>query len=143
MTIVNKRKGVVYERQLANLLWRLGFAVLRGCASGSGVRKRFVPDIVAIKNGKVLVIEVKYRKKSKIVRIEREKLRNLIEFTKRAQGIAYLALKVPGREWKFYQLPENENQDFVIKVDEVLKNGLSIEQVIAKLFNKSVEETLK
>ncbi len=42
-----KRKGSAHERALANKLWDMGLAVLRGgCSSGGGVRKRFVPDIV-------------------------------------------------------------------------------------------------
>ena len=137
-----KNRSVYYERKLANLLWKYGFAVLRGCASGSGVRKRYVPDIVAIKNGKVLVIEVKYRKKTKTIRFSSEKLRNLFEFAKRANGIVILALKCPGFEWKFLELQYSEN-DLVIRVDEILKNGLTIERLLSKLFSKNLMEFSK
>ncbi|MFP3161245.1 MAG: Holliday junction resolvase, partial [Vulcanisaeta sp.] len=80
---IPKRKGSAHERNLANKLWDMGLAVLRGCSSGGGVRKRFVPDIVAMGPGFVLVLEVKYRSERNPIRIEEEKVSKLLEFAER------------------------------------------------------------
>ncbi|ABO08501.1 Holliday junction resolvase Hjc [Pyrobaculum calidifontis] len=95
-----KRKGSAKERELANYLWERGCAVLRGCSSGAGVRKRYVPDIVAICRGRVLVFEVKYRSKYTAVRIEEEKLEKLVKFAERAGGEAFILVKFGRGPWK-------------------------------------------
>ncbi|MEZ0319603.1 MAG: Holliday junction resolvase Hjc [Pyrobaculum sp.] len=95
-----KRKGSAKERELANFFWEKGCAVLRGCSSGGGVRKRYVPDIVAICRGRVLVFEVKYRAKYAPIRLEGEKLEKLLMFARRAGGGAYLLVKFGRGPWK-------------------------------------------
>ncbi|MEM0369474.1 MAG: Holliday junction resolvase Hjc [Pyrobaculum sp.] len=95
-----KKKGTTRERELANYFWERDCAVLRGCSSGAGVRKRYVPDIVAICRGKILVFEVKYRSDAVVIRIEQDKLEKLIEFAKRAGGEAYLLVKYGRGPWK-------------------------------------------
>lgn len=130
----SKFKGSKYERDLANKLWSLGFAVLRGCSSGSGVKKRYVPDIVAIRGNKVLIIEVKYRSRMESLKLSRDKLRKLSEFASRCNGEIYLAVKYKGRDWKFIEL-NNTNNDIVITVHDV-ESGLGLEELMSKLFNK-------
>ena len=95
-----KRKGSAKERELANFFWERGCAVLRGCSSGGGVRKRYVPDIVAICRGRVLVFAVKYRSKHAPIRLEDEKLEKLLLFAQRAGGGAYLLVKFGRGPWK-------------------------------------------
>lgn len=120
------------ERDLANKLWSYGFAVLRGCASGSGVRKRVAPDIVAIKDGKVIVIEIKYCTKVKNLRIKKKQLSKLIKFCKRANAELYIAIKYKGENYKFIKIDKdvNTSDDLVILKENVLLNGLSIEQLL-------------
>ncbi len=95
-----KRKGSVKERDLANFFWKYGCAVLRGCSSGGGIRKRYVPDIVAICRGAVLVFEVKYRSKYSAIFIEGEKIEKLQNFAKRAGGRAHLLVKFGRGSWR-------------------------------------------
>jgi Holliday junction resolvase len=100
-----KTKGVRAERELANILWSKGFAVIRGPASGAGVRKRFQPDLVAMKAGKILVIEVK-RTSSLPVYLRSEQVVGLSEFARRAGGIAYIAVKDKNKGWRFFKIDE-------------------------------------
>jgi Holliday junction resolvase len=123
-----KRKGSAKERELANLLWQKGCAVLRGCSSGGGVRKRYVPDIVAICRGKVLVFEVKYRSKYVPIRIEVEKLKKLIMFAERAGGKAYLLVKYGREPWKVLDIMERvgrEEYDKGVELKSFLESILS------------------
>jgi Holliday junction resolvase len=135
-----KRKGSTYERALANKLWSMGLAVLRGCSSGGGVRKRFVPDIVAIGPGFVLVLEVKYRSERKPVRIEEEKVSKLLEFAKRAGGDAYVAIKFKGDDWRF--IPITEKASIVVKPDD-LNGAYTLEQLISKYVSRSLLDFLR
>ena len=99
-----RRSGARYENDLAARLWEKGFAVVRGPSSGAGAVKRFQPDLVAMKRGRILVIEVKVRSRREPVYIERERVDALREFARRAGGIPLLAVKVKGEEWRFYTL---------------------------------------
>jgi Holliday junction resolvase len=137
---IPKRKGSAHERNLANKLWDMGLAVLRGCSSGGGVRKRFVPDIVAMGPNFVLVLEVKYRSERNPVRIEEEKVSKLLEFAERARGHAYIAVKFKGDDWRF--IPVTSKSSIVIKPDD-LNNAYTLEQLISKYVNRSLLDFLK
>jgi Holliday junction resolvase len=101
-----KAKGAAKERAVANYLWEKGCAVLRGCSSGGGVRKRFVPDIVALCWGKVLVLELKYRAKRAPIRIDREKLEGMLEFARRSGGKAYILVKFGREPWRAVEVSD-------------------------------------
>jgi len=137
---IPKRKGSAHERNLANKLWDMGLAVLRGCSSGGGVRKRFVPDIVAMGPKFVLVLEVKYRSERNSIRIEEEKVSKLLEFAERARGHAYIAVKFKGDDWRF--IPVTSKSSIVIKPDD-LNNAYTLEQLIGKYVNRSLLDFLK
>ncbi|MGC8543031.1 MAG: Holliday junction resolvase Hjc [Vulcanisaeta sp.] len=135
-----KRKGSAHERALANKLWDMGLAVLRGCSSGGGVRKRFVPDIVAMGPGFILVLEVKYRSERGTIRIEEEKIAKLLEFAERAKGDAYVAIKFRGDDWRF--IPVTNKSSLLIRPED-LGNAFTLEQLINKYVSKSLMEYLK
>ncbi len=137
---LSKRKGSAHERALANKLWDMGLAVLRGCSSGGGVRKRFVPDIVAMGPGFVLVLEVKYRSERGPVRIEEEKVEKLLEFARRAKGDAYIAVKFRGDDWRI--LPISDRGGVTIRPDD-LGNAYTLEQLVNKYMSRSLTEYLK
>ncbi len=134
-----KVRGVRYERELANMLWESGFAVIRGCASGSGVKKRFVPDIVAIRNGRTLVIEVKYRSKGDVIVVNQDRLRSMLEFARRASGTAYVAVKFQGEEWRFIEITHDVlERGLRLRRDDVLRSGLTLSQIINRLLSKPI-----
>ena len=97
----NKARGTLVENMLANILWKKGYAVIRGPASGGGVQKRYTPDLFAMKDGKAMVLEVKERKDINELYIRVEQVQGLIEFARRAGVPAYIVFKKKG-EKKFY-----------------------------------------
>jgi Holliday junction resolvase - archaeal type len=128
-----KRKGSAKERELANFFWERGCAVLRGCSSGGGVRKRYVPDVVAICRGKVLVFEVKYRSKYAPIKLEIEKLEKLIIFAKRAGGEAYLLVKYGRGPWKVLSPAERVGW-------EEYERAVELKAFIESLFSARIDQ---
>ena len=130
-----KAKGASKERSIANLLWERGCAVLRGCSSGGGVRKRFVPDVVAICAGKVLVMELKYRAKRTSVKIEREKVEGLLEFAARSGGKAYVLVKFGREPWKIFEV--SDRGELSIN-GEMYDKAPELEHLLLSIFNKQL-----
>jgi len=124
------------ENELANVFWGLNYAVVRGPSSGSGVRKRYQPDLIAMKGGVILVMEIKTKKKRGSLYISSSQVLGLEEFSKRAGGIAIIAFKQKGKEWRFHLL-ENlvpVGKNFKIKEPE---KGLRIRDLEETFFRRS------
>jgi len=96
-----RSRGYRAERELVIMLWKLGFAVMRAPASGARIKRADYPDVVAIKKGKVAVFEVKSRRSISTLYISKDQVRKLREFSSRAGGRAYIAIRVPHKGWKF------------------------------------------
>lgn len=141
-----KAKGFRVERELANKLWSLGFAVMRGAASGAGARKRFVPDIVAMRNGKIVILEVKYRSRAnETIRIEFSRISKLLEFARRAGGKVYIAVKYGKESWKFIPIEdiekfEKDSTGFKLKKEIIDKIGISLRQLVERELSESIEK---
>ncbi|CAB3287824.1 Holliday junction resolvase Hjc [Methanocaldococcus lauensis] len=82
------RKGSSFERELKKLLEKEGFAVIRSAGS-KGV------DLIAGKNGKILIFECKYSSKEKLY-VSKENVDKLINFSKTFGGTPFLAIKLNG-----------------------------------------------
>jgi Holliday junction resolvase len=96
-----RSKGVNAERELVTKLWKLGFAVIRGPASGAKIKKGIYPDVVAIKNRYVFVFEVKKRSKLGHIYVDKEQVEKIREFARRAGGEALVAVKITElKVWK-------------------------------------------
>ncbi len=129
------RRGVSYERELANWLWSLGFAVIRAPASGGGVRRRFAPDLVAMFRGRVIVLEVKYRAKPSSISISCDKVSRLIEFANRAGGEAYVAIKYAREPWRIIPVKScNGGSSMVLSVADV-EGASKLEDIIRGMIN--------
>jgi Holliday junction resolvase len=90
---------------LARRLWSHGLAVVRAPASGSKAKRLVYPDIVAIYKGRVLVFEVKTTSGLRDIYIPGHQVEKLLEFTRRAGGEAYIAVKITGSgEWLFVSI---------------------------------------
>jgi len=101
------RKGYVAERELMHRLYGLGWAVMRAPHSGS--MSIASPDIVAIKQGKVIVIECKSRAAG--FTISKEQLEDLAEWEKRAGAIAFVGWKIAHKGWFFFRLGDVKNNN--------------------------------
>ncbi len=127
-------RGYVAERELVVKLWKMGFAVMRAPASGSKIKKAKYPDVVAIKSCKVIVFEVKSRSKIDNIYIDEEQIRKLREFTDRAGGQAFIAVKTPGGMWKAVELGQLEKLNNTYKVSkDVLLKSKELDEVLRDL----------
>lgn len=107
-------RGKAAELQLAKLLWKRGYAVMRAPGSGKKYKKLKPPDIMAVKKTdgevKVLIFEVKYRERPMTVYIADYTYNTLREYARRTGGDAYIAIKV--KEWqRFVAVPLDELEE--------------------------------
>ncbi|PUA33444.1 MAG: hypothetical protein B7O98_03215 [Zestosphaera tikiterensis] len=140
-----RAKGYRAERELVELLWRLGFAVMRAPASGAKIKKADYPDVVAILKGKVAVFEVKSRAKLENIYIGKEQTQKLLNFARRAGGIPYIAVRLPHIGWKFIKLDVNTEVNNTLKIDkETIEKAPNIAGVLADLnITKTLDTYLK
>ncbi|MCD6487797.1 MAG: Holliday junction resolvase [Desulfurococcales archaeon] len=104
-------RGKRAEYDLGRRLLRHGFFVMR--APGSGRRsKRFrYPDLLAIRKGRILLFEVKLRKKRETIIIPWKQYENLRYAASLSGGEPYIAVYVQeDKEWYFFKLEELEEQ---------------------------------
>ncbi len=140
-----RRKGISYERRLVDLLWKRGFACIRGGASGAGSRRRFVPDVVAMKSGVIFVFEVKVRSDEDVIYIDVERIEKLMDFAKRAGGRAFIAVKYGGSEWRFVPVEKlqlsSTGSSYKIDPETVKNSGLTIKD-LERLYVSATQQSL-
>lgn len=109
------KKGAKAERELADLLWRKGYAVVRSAGSGNS----YSPDVIAIKEGKVIAFECKAWKKDVVV-ISNYQMEKMLEWRKRSGAELFLAWKYPYRGWFFIpvHLLTRKASGYVIRLEE-------------------------
>ena len=137
-TLVNyrKRRGTEEERRILTLLRDRGFAVIRAPASGSK-RKDPVPDIVAMKNGVILLIEVKSRRNGKQVYVMRNQAEGILEFAHKSGGEFFLAVKRP-RELRFLRFSElrRTNGGNFVATEDNIKAGMDLDGLVRYVESK-------
>jgi Holliday junction resolvase len=129
-----RARGYRAERELVEILWRQGFAVMRAPASGAKIKVADYPDVVAIRAGRVAVFEVKARRSKGVIYVRKEQVRKLREFARRAGGRAYIAVRVPNKGWKFVPVEDLEetSRNYKISRDALERSG-SLAAVLADL----------
>ncbi len=130
-----RSRGYRAERELVATLWRLGFAVMRAPASGARIKRADYPDIVAIKDGKVIVLEVKRRSELTNIYMSKEQYEKLMNFTRRAGGRAFIAVKIPYKDWIFIEankLQEMSNGKYRLSKEDII-NGLKLHEVLKQV----------
>jgi len=134
----SRQKGFYYERSLARKLWSKGLAVIRGPGSGGGSRDIVQPDLVAVKNGKIFVFEIKVRWKRNTIYINKEKVKRLKEFAKRAGGEPFIAVKIIDHiDWKFIpvdQLEKTGKGNYKLSM-ESLREALTLSNLLGLIDN--------
>ncbi|GAA5418922.1 Holliday junction resolvase Hjc [Sulfurisphaera tokodaii] len=132
----NKSRGSSVERYIVSRLRDKGFAVIRAPASGSK-RKDHVPDIIALKSGVIILIEVKSRKNGQKIYIEKEQAEGIREFAKRSGGELFLGVKLPKmlRFIKFDMLRQTEGGNYAIDLETVEK-GMELEDLVRYVESK-------
>lgn len=95
------KKGYRNERNLVHTLSKMGYMVVRTPRSGRiGLAS---PDIIALKDGKVVVIECKAREKA--FKVDAEQLDELRQW-QQAGARAYVAWKTSRKDWIFMNLAD-------------------------------------
>lgn len=132
----NKVRGSAVERYIVSKLRDKGFAVLRAPASGSK-RKDHVPDIIALKFGIIILIEVKSRKNGKKIYIEREQAEGISDFAKKSGGELFLAAKIDRtlRFVKFEEIRKTAGGNYAIDLETVEK-GMDIDDLVRYVESK-------
>jgi len=95
------QKGANFERSIVRDMWDNGFAAMR--AAGSGSAPFPIPDIIAAKGNRLIIIECKTTAKDKF-RLDKHDIEKLRTFTGRVNCEAYLALKFNNVKPKFFPL---------------------------------------
>ncbi|MCE4624808.1 MAG: Holliday junction resolvase [Desulfurococcales archaeon] len=134
---MSKRDATRLENELANLLWDRGYAVVRGPSSGSAARRRFQPDLIAVKKGVVLIIEVKKGREGRPIYIPPHQVVGLRELQERSGGRAVVAVKIAYRGWRFHFLDGlHETRGGRLRVDRP-EAGLKLVELEEILFRRS------
>ena len=140
----NRKIGFAHERELAVKLWKKGFAVMRAPASGSKTRRVVYPDIVAIRNGYVLAIEVKTTHGDKPIYVPYHQVEKLREFIKRSGGEGFIAVKIIGSgEWRFIRIDDlvkTRKGNYKIDRDSLSKSYRLSDLVAIVAGNKKLDE---
>ena len=92
-------KGYSAERELVHTLAKLGYMTIRAPRSGSIDLPS--PDVIAVKDGRVIVFEVKFR--ASAFTVPKEQLEELTQW-KGAGAHTYIGCKLARRGWKFLHL---------------------------------------
>lgn len=119
-------KGANAERELIHTLSDLGFAVLR--VAGSGVSPLPSPDVVALKDGRILAFECKAWKGSYLA-IPLVTMNDEVNWAKTAGAEFFIAWKIPRDGWLFVRAANfhNAGKNFMISLQDAKRNSISLE----------------
>jgi len=123
----------------------MGFAAIRGPASGSKIKRGIYPDVVAMYRGRILVFEVKTRSKLSTIYIDSHQVEKLRVFSERAGGIPLIALKIKALgKWKIVPLDKlvcREGRCAIPK--DVIESSDDLETFVRGLLSMSLESFVK
>lgn len=125
------RKGANAERELINILFKHGMAVLR--VAGSGATSLPSPDVVALKPGMQIAIECKAWNKP-YLNILNAQMDELQEWGKLAGAELYVAWKIPRKGWRFLK-PEQFSRSaksYNISIKNALTHGVELTVIVGK-----------
>jgi len=127
--MVYHSKGANAERELMHLFFEAGFSVVR--IAGSGTSPLPAPDIIAIKQGRIIAVECKARKANHLA-ISVGQIAELRSWAKRAGSEAFVGWKIPRKGWFFLKPGQmnNSGKFFIISQKNAMEKGKSLEQVI-------------
>ena len=119
-------KGYAAERELVHILASKGYMTIR--APRSGRINLASPDVIAVKNGKVIVIECKSR--AAAFKIEKEQLGELREWQEKGGAIPYVGWKVSRKGWIFFHLKDVEEKNGNMGKKFAEEKGMPLESIL-------------
>jgi len=93
-------KGAKFERALVRDFWERGWSAMR--SAGSGNTSLPAPDVIATRDGKIILVECKSTSKEKLHL--KAAILSLHEFSKISGGRAYISVKFLRKEPRFYEI---------------------------------------
>jgi Holliday junction resolvase len=120
------RKGYTAELALTHLLSEHGFMAIR--APRSGRINLPSPDIVAAKDGRLIVIECKSR--AAAFTVEKEQMQELREWHLKAGAIPYIGWKISRQGWTFLHLSDVEANNGNIGKKFAKEKGFPLEKIL-------------
>ncbi|MBU4266522.1 MAG: hypothetical protein KKE96_04775 [Candidatus Altiarchaeota archaeon] len=117
-------KGAKFERALVHDFWERDWAAMR--SAGSGNTSLPAPDLIAAKDGKIILVECKSTGREKLHL--KGAILALHEFSRVSGGRAYIAVKFLRKEPRFYEIGGlMERKRFTISISD---DYLSLDAVI-------------
>ena len=118
-------KGYRAEHSLVHMLAKMGYMTIRAPRSGRiGLAS---PDVIAAKDGRLLVIECKSRKSAFSIPIEQ--LDELKAWKEKAGAQAYIGCKIARKGWKFLHLHDVYGNNGNVGKKFIEEKGLPIESI--------------
>ena len=129
----NKTKGSNIERELIQMLWESGWAPVR--VAGSGSAQIPSADIIAGKNGRVIIIECKSSISDKIY-IEKQRIDEFNEFQSRFGAEAWIGARFSRKKWRFLKISQLRDSGKNVVIDSQIcdREGM--------LFNELIKDNL-
>ena len=121
------RKGYSAELELTHKLSKLGFMAIR--APRSGRINIASPDIVAVKDGRIFVIECKSHAKG--FKIDGEQLQQLREWQDKGKAAAYIGWKMSRKGWSFLSLADVEKNNGNVGKKFIQEKGMKLEALFS------------
>lgn len=118
-------KGANAERELIHVFFEHGFSVVR--VAGSGKTALPAPDIVALKDGKILCFECKAWDKN-YLNISSQQMDEVVGWSDRAGAILHIAWKLSHKGWIFFQPNQMKKtgKGYSMSKENALKHGLNL-----------------
>jgi len=114
---------------------RYGYAVLRAPASGAKAKRLPYPDLLAFKNGRILIFEVKRRSRRQAVYLSEDQYSTLM-FWKSKGAEVYVAIRYDSEGPDFLLVPigcveavDGSPPRYRLSVDRVLECGKRVQEV--------------
>ncbi|RLI88107.1 MAG: hypothetical protein DRO76_01350 [Candidatus Altiarchaeales archaeon] len=119
-------KGANFERELVAKFWEHGWASMR--AAGSGTTSFPVPDVIGIKDNKIIIVECKTTKKDRLSL--KKDILALKKFSGICNGNAYIAIKFYKKGPRFFDLNKLLSKgDYTITIHDQF---LDLESILGK-----------
>jgi len=124
----NYAKGARTERELLAIFSNKGYSVIR--SAGSGVNA-LSPDIIAVKQGKLIAVECKAWNKSSLA-LDKEQYEKLQEWQNNSGFATFVGWRMNGSGWYFIRLEEFEKGQnaYNITKNKVLQINRRLEDIL-------------
>ncbi|MBI4896585.1 MAG: hypothetical protein HY832_03500 [Candidatus Aenigmarchaeota archaeon] len=126
----NYRKGYTAEREMVHTLAKRGYMTIRAPRSGRIMLAS--PDVIAVKAGKIIVIECKSRKNAFTIPLDQ--LSQLREWEEKGGARAYVAWKIAHKGWTLLDIATVEKNKGNIGKKFAEVNGFGLDDLEKRTF---------